>query len=179
MELLLVRCNHCGAALDVGGQTRFVTCQFCHSQLEVKRTDSSAFTEVVQQILQNTVQMAGNLEVIELQNELERLDREWSMNKEQFYTTGEEGQRQRPSSGGSVIGGILGIGFLIFWIGSASSMGAPPFFPLFGFAMLGIIIFNIVSNLKKSVGLIEAEGTYNSQRAALLRRIESARVSRK
>jgi DNA-directed RNA polymerase subunit RPC12/RpoP len=58
METISVRCNHCGAPLDVGMQTHFVTCQFCNSQLEIKRTDSSVFTEEVERIARNTDKMA-------------------------------------------------------------------------------------------------------------------------
>ena len=36
-----VACNHCGAPLQVGSGTRFVTCAHCGSQLEVHRTGSS------------------------------------------------------------------------------------------------------------------------------------------
>ncbi|MFM7607050.1 MAG: hypothetical protein ACKO8Z_17870 [Prosthecobacter sp.] len=33
METLFVSCNHCGAPLQIGKGTRFVTCQFCQSNL--------------------------------------------------------------------------------------------------------------------------------------------------
>ena len=77
METLSVRCNHCGAPLQVSEGTRFVTCQFCKSSLEVKRTDSSVFTEEVARIADHTEKMSGSLEVITVQNEIEKLDREW------------------------------------------------------------------------------------------------------
>ena len=76
METLSVRCNHCGAPLPVAGSTRFVTCQFCQSSLEVKRTGSSVFTEEVAKIAENTGKMAESLDVMKLQQEIETLDRE-------------------------------------------------------------------------------------------------------
>jgi uncharacterized Zn finger protein (UPF0148 family) len=174
-EILSVRCNHCGAPLEVGTQTRFVTCQFCRSQLEVKHTDSAAFTEVVQQIAESTKRMAGNLKVIELQNELERLDREWEMKKELYYVSGKYGSRSRPSPVGAVMVGIIGLVFMSFWISTTSSIGAPSFFPIFGVIGICILIFNVVSNLNKAESLKRAEETYEHQRTSLLAQIDSAR----
>ena len=67
MEMISVSCNHCGAPLKVGPNSRFVTCTFCNSRLEVKRSDSAIFTEEISRIANTTQQMAGSLEVIELQ----------------------------------------------------------------------------------------------------------------
>ena len=44
MEILSVRCHQWGAPLELAGETRFVTWQFCKSGLRVKRTDSSVIT---------------------------------------------------------------------------------------------------------------------------------------
>ncbi len=46
----------------------------------------------------------------------------------------------RQSSMMSVLGSIIGIIFILGWIGTAITMGAPFFFPLFGVCMLVIII---------------------------------------
>ena len=77
METLSVRCNHCGAPLQVAGNTRFVTCQFCQSSLEVKRHSGAVFTEEVARIAENTEKIAEGLGIIQLQNDLEKLDRDW------------------------------------------------------------------------------------------------------
>jgi hypothetical protein len=77
METLSVRCNHCGAPLEVAGNIRFVTCQFCQSSLEVKRHSGAVFTEEVARIAENTEKIAEGLDVIQLQNDLEKLDRDW------------------------------------------------------------------------------------------------------
>lgn len=179
METLSVRCNHCGAPLEVGEQTRFVTCKFCQSQLEVKKTESSAFTEVVQQIAENTNRMSDNLKVIELQNELERLDREWDMNKEQFYVKGKSGVPTRPSSpAGAIIAGFVAVVFVLFMVGSAVDAGAPAIFPVFGLVFIGFIIFGITSGLNKGMNLNRAESDYQQERAKIMSAIDGVRRER-
>ncbi|WP_009959996.1 hypothetical protein [Verrucomicrobium spinosum] len=175
METVALRCNHCGAPLEVGPATRFVTCQFCHSQLAVKQTGSAAYTEVIEQIAATTSQMAGNLKVIELQNELERLDREWTDHRETFYVSGKNGHRSPPSPAGAVIGAVIGIPFLIFWISTATSMGAPAVFPIFGLVVAGFIAYQLFSNFQKAQGMESAKAEYQAQRDRLLRQIADAR----
>ena len=104
METTSVSCNHCGAPLEVAERTRFVTCQFCNSQLEIKRTDSSIFTEEVARIAENTEKMTEQLEVITLQNEIEQLDREWSA---RHPNTKSSTKNDTPTSGWSATAGIV------------------------------------------------------------------------
>lgn len=175
METVALRCNHCGAPLEVGPATRFVTCQFCHSQLAVKHTGSAAYTEVIEQIAATTTQMAGNLKVIELQNELESLDREWADHRETYYVSGKHGHRSPPSRAGAIIGAVIVVPFLIFWISTASSMGAPAVFPIFGLVMGGFIIYQLFSTFQKAEGMDSAQAEHQAQRDRLLRQIAEAR----
>jgi hypothetical protein len=179
MELLSVRCNHCGAPLEVGTQTKFVTCQFCQSQLEVKHTGSSTFTEVVEQIAANTAQMAGNLKVIEIQNELERLDREWNGEREQYYVTGKNGQRSKPSVLAAICAAVFIVPFGIFFAATSSQAGAPFIFPLFGIGFVVLAIVSIGSSLMKAEGLSRSESGYQTRRAELLRQLDQARNARR
>lgn len=174
METLSVRCNHCGAPLQVAEGTRYVTCQFCQSHLEVRRTDSSIFTEEVAKLAQNTEKMADSLEVITLQNEIERLDREHGPELAAQ-------QLKRLAPGAKVAGGLIGFiimgmvtAFGIFFAVSSSSMGAPFIFPLFGggFALIGII--SIVNLLRHAATGSEEEpalGGYAARRAELVKKL--------
>ncbi|MDI1312397.1 hypothetical protein [Prosthecobacter sp.] len=174
METLSVRCNHCGAPLQVSGSTRFVTCQFCHSSLEVKRTDTSIFTEEVAKIAQNTGKMAESLEVITLQNEIERLDRE---NAPEVAAT----QAKQLPAGAKVAGGLIGMimmllftSFGLFFAISSSRMGAPFIFQLFGggFALIGIIaLVSIISKAVSSSTKIGEVSSYETRRAALVQKL--------
>jgi len=169
METLSVRCNHCGAPLQIGDGTRFVTCQFCQSHLEVKRTDSSIFTEEVAKIAENTGRMAESLEVIELQNEIERLDRE----------LGPQAARHHDNPVGNAIGGCVGfvivtlfISFSVFFAKSSSDMGAPAIFPIFG---IGFVIVGILSGVGLLTKLASGPSEKQKRRAELVRKVEQLR----
>lgn len=171
METLSVRCNHCGAPLQVADSTRFVTCQFCQSNLAVKRTDSSVFTEEVAQIAENTGKMAESLEVIALQNEIERLDREHGPE----LAAKKLGEAQGGAAGCiGVIFMLMFTSFGVFFATSSSKMGAPAIFPIVGggFALIGLISLG-----KMLMSALAPEGTetpksgYEARRAELVRKI--------
>ena len=177
METLSVRCNHCGAPLQVSDTTRFVTCQFCQSSLEVKRTDSSIFTEEVAKIAENTGKMAESLEVLTLQNEIERLDRE---NAPALAAA----KVKRLAPGAELAMGCVQVIFLtlfisfgLFFAVSASQHGAPFIFPLFGggFALIGVI--GLVALIAKATGFGTAKDakpdSYETRRDALLKKLSS------
>lgn len=172
METLSVRCNHCGAPLDIGMQTRFVTCQFCHSSLEIKRGASSVFTEEVTRIADNTAKMADSLEVIKLQNEIEQLDREWGARQNDAR---QAGGGTSPATPGAA---MLGMGFFIFFAlvcfgmaSLASSNGAPG---LFALGPVGMGIFALVAGamgLSKARANTATAGDYPQRRAELTRKL--------
>src|SRR5438034_11615303 len=83
-QVTSVACNHCGASLEVGLTTRFVTCAYCGSRLEVHRSGSSLYTEVLEAIDQRTQRMEQDLGLIKRQNEVGRLDREWMLRRDQL-----------------------------------------------------------------------------------------------
>ena len=49
-SVLTVRCNGCGAPLEIRPGSRYVTCLHCDSQLEVHRTSNSISTEVLEHL---------------------------------------------------------------------------------------------------------------------------------
>ena len=177
METVSVCCNRCGAPLDVGVNARFVTCKFCNSQLEVKRSESAVFTEEIIRIADSTRQMAGSLEVIELQNEIERLDREWvAGNPVSFDKDG------RPVAQASPGGAVFGLMFSIFFAivafsmaGFASSSGAPGIFAL---VPVGMGIFAVVAGIMgvgKSNQHQVKKSEYEQRRAEMVARLDAMR----
>ena len=73
MKVISISCNHCGAPLDVPLKTRYLTCSFCESRLEVQQSGNAYFTSVLEAVSQ----IEEDVGTIKLQNELERIDREW------------------------------------------------------------------------------------------------------
>lgn len=180
METLSVRCNHCGAPLTVGTDTRFVTCQFCHCQLEVKRTDSSIFTEEVAKLAKNTEKMAESLEVIKLQNEIERLDREWAAAQplKPHQSRGRHGNPTGPprSPQGAAFGLIFAIFFAVVCFsmaGLASSNGAPGLFALVPVGMGIMALFGGFKAIGASHKYQQQQSTYQEQRNRLAAKLDA------
>lgn len=127
MKLLNVSCNHCGAPLEVPSKARFVTCTFCDSRLEVERSGTVYFTSVLEAV----GDIKEDVKTIKLQNELERVDREWTMQRQQLMSTDKHGRVHVPTQIGGVIMIVVGmiagfialsvvgaIGFVFIAIGS-------------------------------------------------------------
>lgn len=78
MKIIPVLCQRCGAPLDVADESvRFVTCAHCSTPLEIVREATQSHSRILEEIQATTEDHGRRLKVIELQNELERLDREW------------------------------------------------------------------------------------------------------
>jgi hypothetical protein len=74
-----VNCNRCGSAVEVGPETRYVTCATCKTPLVVVHTPTSVFTDLVAR-----------------QKELERIDREWEAEKRQYQVKDKNGDFRTP-----------------------------------------------------------------------------------
>lgn len=172
METVSVTCNHCGAPLDVAEDTRFVTCGFCGSRLEVHRSGGAVYSEVLERVSRQTEQIAGDVEVIRLQNELERLDREWMMERERYMVRGKHGRTSVPSATGGVIAAVVAAGFGIFWTIIASSMDAPSFFVLFGVFFVVVAIVMGAKTVGKAGAYENAHNAYQAERRVILQKID-------
>lgn len=119
--------------------------------------------------------LGKKLDVLRVQNELERLDREWNLERERFMVSEKGGGRSVPSIAGSLFGLIV-VGFGIFWIFGASSMGAPWPFVLFGVIFVGAALFATITGAAKASAHDTAEQQYLAARRRLV--AELARVER-
>jgi uncharacterized membrane protein/DNA-directed RNA polymerase subunit RPC12/RpoP len=181
METLSVRCNHCGAPLTVSESTRFVTCQFCQSNLEVKRTDSSVFTEELAKIADKTERIEERLEVIELQQEIERVDRQWAQQEALYMVHGKRGPEGRPIS--ALFGSAVAVIFACILFGKAFEFSTT--FGAFGggFGVVGLIpagmgiyaLVLAVMNIKKEIEVQQAQEKYRARRAELVAKLHRVR----
>jgi len=170
---LSVNCNHCGAVLEVDENTRFVTCNYCHSRLAIQSTGSAVFTQVLEKLEERTGQIAGNLKVITKQNELEQLDREWTMAQESLMVSGRNGGRETPSTAGGIVGIIIAVVFGGGWTILVVKIGAPVFMVLFGLVVIMFGIFAGLNALTKAGELGNKRAEYESRRQQLIAEIES------
>jgi hypothetical protein len=167
-------CQGCGADLQVSDEVRFITCNYCQSKLEIVRDASVTHTRVLEKLERTTERIAGNLKVIELQNDLERLDREWEVERSGMLVRGDNGRISEPSTTASVIGGIFAIGFGVFFMVATSFMGLS-FFSLFGLIFAGIGIFNLIHGSAKASKFRNAQHDHGMRRSRLIRAIEQER----
>lgn len=175
MKVTKVCCQGCGADLQIDESIRFVTCNYCNARLEVVHDSTVTHTRQLDKIERTTARMADNLKVIELQNDLERIDREWDNQRNNLMVRNKNGHAAEPSSAGSMVGGIITIVFGIFWMSIALSMGAPSFFPLFGLIFIGIAIFNMVNGTVKAGTYQREQSEYEARRQSLITRLEQER----
>jgi len=175
MKITRVCCQGCGADLQVDESVRFATCNYCHAKLEIVHDPSVTHTRLMEKIEQNTDRMAGNLRVIELQNDLERLDREWETRKENFMVHGQNGHRYLPGSSASFVDGA------IFCIGGivALSFGFSPHrggtFSMVALAVAAMLFYGAFSRFTKVSAYRAAAIRYERERHNLARRIDKAR----
>lgn len=174
MRFVDSRCIHCGANFRIANDATHVCCQYCNSELHVIHDGDRAITELVREMQQG---LGQKLEVLRVQNELERLDREWTLERENYMVTQKGGGRSVPSATLSIVGGVIGVGFTIFWISMASNMGAPGPFVFFGVVFLLVVVFATLSSVLKANAHGSAEERYQFARSRLLRELADAEKS--
>lgn len=172
VNAIAVTCGNCGAGLELPPDARFVTCTYCGSRLELHRSGGAAYTKVLDDLKQHAERIADDVGRIRMQNELEQLDREWMIRREGLMVTGKHGARHVPGKFGTIFGALIAVVFLIFWIGIASSMGAPGFFVLFGVIGLVAAVGGAIHHFAKADQYAQAERDYNRRRAELVRKMD-------
>ena len=177
-QALDVRCQNCGSPLQVGEGIRFVTCTYCNTALQIVRDAATVHTEVLDKIEARTAEMSGSLKTIELQNEIERLDREWQMWREKNLGRTKGGSIAEPSPAGSMIAGLVGAGFGLFFFVATSNSGAPIFFSLFGLVFAGLAIYSAIRGSVAGSGYDEARQRYESKRTELLGELSKTKEAR-
>lgn len=181
MDLTPVTCNNCGAALEIPEAARFVTCRYCNAQLEIKRSASAISTEVLQRIDQSTAQMADDLSALRRDAELERLDREWSLRRENLGARDKDGASAAPAATIGYImiisGGVVGfVGLIMFslfatvFAGLLHASGAPGIFSLFPCVLPLFVVGVIAINTIMGIGIIRAARNYQTEERQYLER---------
>lgn len=136
MDTITINCDHCGAPITVGPKTRYVTCAHCGSQLVIHRGEGSIYTEQLEQIEQRTAAIQDKLDRLSLQAELERIDRDWELEREEYVDADTRNHPPRPSSKAAAVGALIAaiigiIGLAWFAIPSGNqpplTMTPPPY----------------------------------------------------
>ncbi|MBX9585523.1 MAG: hypothetical protein K2X87_34890 [Gemmataceae bacterium] len=169
METVPVNCNNCGAPLEVAAGANYATCGHCGARLAVRRTGSAASTEVLEKLDRTTERIAGHLEELTRQNEVERVDREWAQEQANYLVGGKDGRRHLPTQrAGLVIALVMG-GFGLIWTAFAATFAPFPF-PLFGLLFVGFAVYTGLSQVKGAEKYAEAEARYHERRREAMRK---------
>ena len=174
MELINLKCNNCGADLEINRTVKFFTCTFCKSSLAIKKSGNVEYTEVLKKIETNTDSLLRNSESSKIEYEIARLDREWVIDSANYGTR----NGAKPTSSRAVIG--MSIGVVIFAIimftiqASIFSSGIPVFFAFIVgvFVLLFLIPMSYFYHI--SVKYETAEKEYQKKRAVLLAELKVA-----
>ncbi|MDY3552416.1 SHOCT domain-containing protein [Gemmata sp. JC717] len=122
--------------------------------------------------------LGEHLAAVRYQNELERIDREWEQEREQYMTTGKDGSRHVPTAGDGLVTasftGVFGAlwTILAFSIMDFESNFGPPLvirivFPLFGAVFAAFGIWAGIQTAQKAEAYTQAHAAYQRRRAAL------------
>ncbi|QEG41106.1 hypothetical protein [Roseimaritima ulvae] len=178
MKLLSVRCNHCGAPLEIPKSARYVTCGFCDAQLAVHRSGNAYSTELLEEIKQTTDGLVRDVAQLKKSTEIEQLDREWELRQSELHIHGKNGRVSVPSKTGALFGSGFAVAFGVFWMIMAGGitfagvgMGAPAvigIFPLFGLVFILVAIFGGISQYQKADEYERARTRYQQHRRKLL-----------
>ncbi len=160
MELETLNCNNCGAPLSVPETANFVTCNHCNARLAIRRTDSTTFTQQLEQIETTQEQVLEKLAHLQQQNDLARIDREWDREREQYVTIDKHGHRRQPSETMAILTAIIPvlIGLFILFAGQ----------PL-GLVFMLIGLFGGAYQYMKAKNFLAARRRYQRRRRNVLR----------
>jgi TRAP-type C4-dicarboxylate transport system permease small subunit len=70
--------------------------------------------------------------------------------------------------GPDIIGALLFVVFILFFISSAMENGAPAIFPIFGIGMLVMFVVMVITSAGKAAQYREAQTRYEARRRQLL-----------
>lgn len=173
MQLEKLVCNSCGAPLEVPSSANFVTCGHCSSRLQIRRTESATYTELLVDLAEKTDELSERIDDLVANSELTAIDSNWQMERESLMVRDKHGNSHAPTKGSSMAAGIIVTLFGCFWTvmaisitSAASSVGiANVAFPAFGVIFIAFGIYNSMSNFKKAEKYGRAERRYRQQRS--------------
>jgi len=168
MKLIGLTCQHCSAPLQVPIDARFVTCSHCGTQLAVRKTGSVAYTETLEAIDARTERMAEQIDDLQRRSQVAELDRQWDLDREQFYVTDKHGHRDLPTKSGSVVSGVILTVFGVIWTVFAANLGGG-LFALFGVFFVAFGLWTAFRHYDKATAFERAEASYRRRREELTR----------
>lgn len=172
METISLRCNNCGSNLDVNPRINYCTCSYCGSSLQIQHTGSTYYTEVLEQVQDNTEDILANSEQMLIEQRIARLDREWQAQQKKFAIKDKNGKVSMPSQSSAVLGTVGAIIFVVifFVITIKSGNGV---FMLMAIPVIGLAIWSAISSFDKADNYDDAKQKYYLKRQRLLNELQN------
>jgi cation transport ATPase len=164
MEFITVTCNQCAAPLEVSKNSRFATCSFCQSRLEIHQSETAVFTEILDRLDQRSEMIGDDVSIIRKQNELAQLDREWQAHRDSNAVS---------AKSTSTVGSCLPI--LVLGVFAMLGIILLRIRPIFGLLWLTIVVFlavQVVSSISGASQETVEEREYKRRREELVRDIQ-------
>lgn len=167
VKAVALTCNNCGGLFDAPEEIRFLTCEHCGARLSIERSDGAAYTKVLEavaRIEEQAIATSANVEVIQFERQLEKIDAARSALDD-------------PGGNGVTImcGCIAFVGLILAFSGSVEAQAA---------GILNVLIFGILT-LVFAVNIPRRRLEYDRRKAELdhdrvrcVRQLEAARVRR-
>lgn len=179
MKIVALDCNQCGAALEVGARTRFATCAYCGTKLQIHHTDSSHFSEVLEKIEATTNQLADDVAELKMREQVERIDRGWQERRQRFMARAKDGTTSIPTMGGAIVLGLVGSVAGVAWMLFTRSIGGPldstmaRIFPYFGLVFAALTLVGAMHTARQAKAYERARRRYEQERRAALKSASS------
>jgi hypothetical protein len=77
MDVSALCCSHCGAPLEVAPSARFHICAYCRNTLQIHRSASGTYTEVLARVEENTDRLVEEMRLMRAKAEVEVLEQDW------------------------------------------------------------------------------------------------------
>lgn len=166
MKLVPVCCQNCGASLEIGESTRFVTCTYCLSRLTIQHTGAAIFTELLGEIAQKTDRIASEMASLRIQTKIQQLERDWLLEREGMLNRSKDGTTSEPDELAAWITGLaIFLGAILFGITVVNAKGGDA-----NVAAVGAAILTIASVITIVYGTVKAREFEKAKDAYLQRR---------
>jgi len=174
MKITRTCCQGCGADLRIDESIRFATCNYCGANLEIIHDETTTHSKLLEEIGRKTDKISRKVEILELESDIDQIDRAWEQYREKVSTRDEQGRLIDPENGSIIAGCLLGFFFgVVFVVWSFAESN-----PLI--ALPGLFAFVASTFLmKRARGQAEAyriqRFKYQTAKKSLLQKLEQAR----
>lgn len=173
MALITSTCDNCETEIKTKSRVKYITCPICKHPLTVHHEGGRPRTEIIGQRKTSSRSDNNFQQLLRVENEIARLDREWTIEREKYRMHGRHTSNlpNQTTGVGTIFAMIVGVGFALFWIGKVSEIENPGAFQAFGIVFIIAVVVSAISRLNKSSNYGEAEQQYKETRQKLTQKL--------